>query len=230
MTLRPMTGADLARARKAAGLNQTQLGKRIGRGRHAVSYWEVKSRLPGALHGALRNLTDTLRDLGTLAWTIRRGTNGRWAAVVEDAPGPPRARDDRGLIFAADPAEPNHYAHAQGDGVLNRSAACRISPQYARARESEPVSAAALLAAGHLSPADRKMLRAMARWEAAQARKRAPCGARTRKGHPCRNLSEPSRRRCKFHGGKSTGPRTAEGRARIAAAMRERHRRKRAGQ
>ena len=74
------------------------------------------------------------------------------------------------------------------------------------------------------------MLRVVARLEAAEARKRrVPCGARTRKGHPCRNLSEPGRRRCKFHGGKSTGPRTAEGRARIAAAMRERHQRKRAG-
>ena len=92
------------------------------------------------------------------------------------------------------------------------------------------MSAAALLAAGHLSAADCEMLRVVARLEAAEARKRrVPCGARTRKGHPCRNRSEPGRRRCKFHGGKSTGPRTAEGRARIAAAMRERHRRKRAG-
>lgn len=32
----------------------------------------------------------------------------------------------------------------------------------------------------------------------------------------------PGRTRCKYHGGMSTGPRTAEGRARIAAALRER--------
>ena len=50
------------------------------------------------------------------------------------------------------------------------------------------------------------------------------CGARTRKGQPCRNMSEPGRSRCKFHGGRSTGPRTAEGRARIAAAQRRRWR------
>ncbi len=48
------------------------------------------------------------------------------------------------------------------------------------------------------------------------------CGARTRKDQPCRNMSDPGRSRCKFHGGRSTGPRTAEGRARIAEAQRRR--------
>ncbi len=38
------------------------------------------------------------------------------------------------------------------------------------------------------------------------------CGAKTRKGHPCKNdgTSFPSGR-CKFHGGASTGPLTLEG-------------------
>lgn len=54
------------------------------------------------------------------------------------------------------------------------------------------------------------------------ARLRVPCGATTRKGQPCRMKSEPGRRRCKFHGGCSTGPRTPEGRARIAEAQRRR--------
>lgn len=54
------------------------------------------------------------------------------------------------------------------------------------------------------------------------SRQRIICGATTRKGHPCRLKSEPGRRRCKFHGGKSTGPRTREGRARIAEAQRRR--------
>ncbi|MEQ3729365.1 MAG: HGGxSTG domain-containing protein [Tateyamaria sp.] len=57
----------------------------------------------------------------------------------------------------------------------------------------------------------------------AQAQRyRARCAATNRKGTPCRLLSEPGRRRCKFHGGRSTGPRTAEGRARIAEAQRKR--------
>ena len=54
------------------------------------------------------------------------------------------------------------------------------------------------------------------------ARLRVVCGAKTRKDTSCRNLSEPGRKRCKFHGGKSTGPRTCEGKARIAEAQRAR--------
>lgn len=52
--------------------------------------------------------------------------------------------------------------------------------------------------------------------------RRVVCGAKTRPGHPCRNKSEPGRRRCKFHGGKSTGPKTADGRARISSAQKAR--------
>lgn len=54
------------------------------------------------------------------------------------------------------------------------------------------------------------------------ARLRIVCGAKTRKETVCRNLSEPGRRRCKFHGGKSTGPKTQDGRERIADAQRAR--------
>lgn len=55
------------------------------------------------------------------------------------------------------------------------------------------------------------------------ARKKQPswlrviCGAkRHRDGEPCRAKSEPGKRRCRFHGGRSTGPRTPEGKARVA--------------
>jgi transcriptional regulator with XRE-family HTH domain len=54
------------------------------------------------------------------------------------------------------------------------------------------------------------------------ARLRVTCGAKTRKGTPCRCKSEAGKRRCKFHGGLSTGPKTAEGRARIAEAQKRR--------
>ncbi|MGC3936375.1 HGGxSTG domain-containing protein [Roseobacter sp. EG26] len=54
------------------------------------------------------------------------------------------------------------------------------------------------------------------------SRARVYCSAKTRKGHPCRLKSEPGKRRCKFHGGMSTGPKTAEGKARIAEAQRVR--------
>lgn len=46
---------------------------------------------------------------------------------------------------------------------------------------------------------------------AAKAAKRVICGAKTQSGNPCRGKSLPGTRRCKWHGGMSTGPRTAEG-------------------
>lgn len=64
--------------------------------------------------------------------------------------------------------------------------------------------------------------RLKARSDAVTATRRVRCGAKTRKGTPCRMKSEPGKRRCKFHGGKSTGARTSEGKARIAEAQRRR--------
>ena len=46
------------------------------------------------------------------------------------------------------------------------------------------------------------------------------CGARTRKGTPCQCKPIPRKRRCKFHGGASTGPKTFEGKQKIADAQR----------
>nr|WP_300983414.1 HGGxSTG domain-containing protein [Roseicyclus sp.] len=45
------------------------------------------------------------------------------------------------------------------------------------------------------------------------------CGAGTKAGTPCQRPAVKRTGRCTRHGGKSTGPRTAEGRARIAAAQ-----------
>lgn len=52
--------------------------------------------------------------------------------------------------------------------------------------------------------------------------RRVTCGAkRHRDGKPCQAKSEPGKRRCRFHGGRSTGPRTAEGKARALANLRQ---------
>jgi transcriptional regulator with XRE-family HTH domain len=72
---------------------------------------------------------------------------------------------------------------------------------------------------------NRESARLIAKEAERAKRHRRPCEARTRKGTPCRNKSEPGRRRCKFHGGMSTGPKTPEGKARIAEAQRARWRR-----
>ncbi len=45
------------------------------------------------------------------------------------------------------------------------------------------------------------------------------CGAGTRAGTPCQRPAVKKTGRCTRHGGKSTGPRTSKGRARIAAAQ-----------
>lgn len=55
-----------------------------------------------------------------------------------------------------------------------------------------------------------------------QATRRVTCGAkRHRDGQPCQAKSEPGKRRCRFHGGRSTGPRTPEGKARALANLRQ---------
>lgn len=55
-----------------------------------------------------------------------------------------------------------------------------------------------------------------------QAQREHRCGAKTRAGHPCRRKGAGAGGRCPNHGGMSTGPRTPEGRERIAEAQRQR--------
>ena len=43
------------------------------------------------------------------------------------------------------------------------------------------------------------------------------CGAKTRRGTACRRPAHKRNGRCRLHGGRSTGPKSAEGRAKIAA-------------
>ena len=54
------------------------------------------------------------------------------------------------------------------------------------------------------------------------------CGAKTRAGGACQNPAIGGRNRCKLHGGKSTGPRTPEGKARSIAAHTKHGRRSKA--
>jgi len=61
------------------------------------------------------------------------------------------------------------------------------------------------------------------RWAAAQRRemlRNQKCGAKTRIGSPCQMKPVPGARRCRLHGGLSTGPTTVAGRDRIAKAQR----------
>ena len=53
-------------------------------------------------------------------------------------------------------------------------------------------------------------------------RPRPLCGAATRRGTPCCRRAVPGKSRCRNHGGLSTGPKTEEGRRRIAEAQHRR--------
>ena len=54
------------------------------------------------------------------------------------------------------------------------------------------------------------------------------CSAKTRSGNPCQKPPMKGKNRCRLHGGLSTGPRTEEGKARIAAAQYKHGRRSKA--
>jgi hypothetical protein len=57
----------------------------------------------------------------------------------------------------------------------------------------------------------------LARCRQREKYKRVVCGARRRgDGQPCQALSVPGKRRCKWHGGMSTGPKTRAGKAKAA--------------
>lgn len=69
-----------------------------------------------------------------------------------------------------------------------------------------------------------------AKWQAEKANSATStwvrCGARRhRDGQPCRAMSEPGKRRCRFHGGRSTGPKTETGKVRALANLRQFRRR-----
>lgn len=113
----------------------------------------------------------------------------------------------------------------RGWAVLRMLKALGIEPpvphyceQYARAG-GWGLSPTDRLKAQIVAETEKRMAEWRAREAARAARRRVICGAKTRKGTACRNKSEPGKRRCKFHGGKSTGPRTPEGRARVAEAQ-----------
>lgn len=105
-----------------------------------------------------------------------------------------------------------------GWGVTHASAD-RERQSLARQKDgSADAQVQTLVAWGEAQQAKRAVLRHARK----AAQRQVRCGALTRKGTACWNWSEPGRRRCKVHGGRSTGPTTPEGRARIAEAQRRR--------
>jgi len=155
----PLTGADLRKHRKAAGLTQIDLARLAGVGRHAVQYWEAKDIVNPRGHAPHR----FCKVLGLPVYWHSNTRAGEWGLIGFDR-----------MQAAID-------------------AQCEAQIAAMRAREAQR-----------------------------QTRHPVVCGAKTRKGGTCRNKSEAGRARCKFHGGKSTGPKTPEGKARIAEAQKAR--------
>lgn len=85
---------------------------------------------------------------------------------------------------------------ARGDGVLGGGVFQTNIDHQSRARAAVSAAIEKFEAKVMQTKAERS-----ASQEAAKALKlRVVCCAKTRKGTPCRNLSEPGRTRCKFHG------------------------------
>jgi len=161
-----LTGAELRRLRREAGLTQADLAARAGVHRETVGYWEAKAGPIPCRWGTVRRFLDALSINPALYLPPR-----------------PEARYDARAAMEA-----------------------QVQAAVARWRERQAERLAKEVAT-----------------------RRVKCGAKTRKGSPCRNKSEPGKRRCKFHGGKSTGARTPEGKARIGEAQRQRWARYHAG-
>ena len=108
----------------------------------------------------------------------------------------------------------DQYAHARMTPIPERSAHAHDFGT------SSGISAS--IVGAHLRAYDSEWLaRCKAEQERRKATQRVTCGARRhRDGQPCKALSEPGKRRCRFHGGRSTGPRTDAGKARALANLR----------
>lgn len=130
----------------------------------------------------------------------------------------------------------HQYAQARMSPVAERSARaqestncgssrCPLSERSARAQESGGVAGinariAGVCAGAYESGIAAKLAALKARQAARAETRRVPCHAkRHRDGKPCQALSEPGKRRCRFHGGRSTGPTTPEGKARALANL-----------
>lgn len=101
----------------------------------------------------------------------------------------------------------------EGPKVLGASRPEEDPKVVARFRQGSaaPVRPVDLLAEGDEVPAQGD------RWKDWFGRAIGPCGARTRSGWTCRKPGAGTGGRCLLHGGASTGPRTAAGKARSAA-------------
>jgi hypothetical protein len=85
---------------------------------------------------------------------------------------------------------------------------------------AEPVPAQVRAAANDSAAISERVPQLFAQQSGDASRVRVPCGGRRRRdGKPCEAQSVPGKRRCRWHGGMSTGPRTAEGKRTVTGNL-----------
>ena len=117
------------------------------------------------------------------------------------------------MITGPQPPKPKNYLAIASMGPTLKAHACevtricdiRLARCYCRANRVNPLLQATKIMYEH-NPTEEPTT------------KPRRCGAKTRSGTPCAKYAITGKRRCRLHGGASSGPKTAEGRARIAAA------------
>lgn len=117
------------------------------------------------------------------------------------------------------PELPGMYARARMSPDAERSARAQESGELSGINSPIASARAGAYESGQFTALQKAGRPDMPAW---QATRRVNCGAkRHRDGQPCQAKSEPGKRRCRFHGGRSTGPRTPEGKARALANLRQ---------
>lgn len=115
---------------------------------------------------------------------------------------------------ATSPGAAEHYARMRLSSESRTSTQADASPVAPELSDTSRARARANDFGSH--PAENKANQA-----------RVICSAKRRRdGQPCQGLSVSGKRRCRWHGGTSTGPRTDEGRARSMANLRQYQNRK----
>lgn len=112
----------------------------------------------------------------------------------------------------------DQYARARKTSEAERSACAQESG------DSPGINAriAGARAGAYESGVAAKLAELRSQQTAQAATMRIPCGAkRHRDGQPCQAKSEPGKRRCRFHGGRSTGPKTQSGKERALRNLRQ---------
>lgn len=154
--------------------------------------------------GSLAATNSAVIDAIVTAWARLTGINKAEIEAVKSPGGKPEFATKYARARMSPDAERSARAQESGGapGINTRIAGARVG-----AYESGIAA---------------KLAELEARQAARAATLRVPCRAkRHRDGQPCQARSEPGKRRCRFHGGRSTGPRTPEGKARALANLRQ---------